>query len=426
MGEGLISRVTVRAAKALAALGVGAALLAGGVWALWLASPSKQVLVGANGVELSGFEAMRPPSEGLFPVMQGGLWGFSDKSGKMAVAAAFLEVGSFSEKTAPVQAAPGLWLYVDKAGEGVFDEVFEDALSFSNGMAFAKRGGLWGVLDTAGKWLYPPTVRDVHEAGRAGKEAAPAFGAKPGWAARVGSAVYLNDGSGLAEVSGLGVLRMPGEVRPELSGTAASPVAAQSGWRFAVLQGAPVLKRSGQAEVRGCQRVWDLGFGAFSCETNGVETVYHEGKSRPSLRGSGFFGGPPGWFLRVEDGRVVAESKEGVVVDGSYAVYERRWKGMWLKRFGEWVLLMPNGKVASGCYVSVGFPGALSQEGRGEWFLARSGCQRAWAAGMMEAAHKRVAEAFGSGRIAPWHRMSTTRRQVWPRRDEPTENQAGG
>lgn len=55
----------------------------------------------------------------------------------------------------------GLWGFVSPEGEVVLEPTFEDAKSFSKGMAPVLREGKWGYIDKTGEFLIPPTFEDA-------------------------------------------------------------------------------------------------------------------------------------------------------------------------------------------------------------------------------------------------------------------------
>lgn len=93
-------------------------------------------------------------------------WGYLDKAGKFAIKPQFNNAQSFSEGLAGVQIG-WRWGYINKAGAVVIKPQFDRAEPFSEGLAFAQGGGIsaafllqegkvftsWGYIDTTGKWV---------------------------------------------------------------------------------------------------------------------------------------------------------------------------------------------------------------------------------------------------------------------------------
>jgi hypothetical protein len=138
-----------------------------------------------------------------------GRFGFVDLSGSWRIGPAFKRVASFSEGFAyavseyrgaleyeefidnrgdlafdadtwvpeersvnwPFQVGEGLAAFMDEdeevgfldtAGEVAIQPGWEDALPFSNGLAAAKLGGLWGYIDRQGAWAIAPTFAEAY------------------------------------------------------------------------------------------------------------------------------------------------------------------------------------------------------------------------------------------------------------------------
>lgn len=62
----------------------------------------------------------------------------------------------------------GRWGYIDATGHLVISPRFENASSFSEGLAAACRKGKWGFIDTDGKWVIEPRYRYAFGFGDAG------------------------------------------------------------------------------------------------------------------------------------------------------------------------------------------------------------------------------------------------------------------
>ncbi len=137
------------------------------------------------------FEDVMPFSEGLAPVSVGGKWGYIDRSGKMVISPQF-DFGSmfieglalvsladrwgfisssgqfavnpiyyrgshgFSDGLAAVRMNGGKFGYIDVSGKKVIEARFDDANSFSEGIAAVKVGEYWGFIDHAGRMVIEP------------------------------------------------------------------------------------------------------------------------------------------------------------------------------------------------------------------------------------------------------------------------------
>jgi hypothetical protein len=89
-------------------------------------------------------------SDGLAAVHKGG-WGYIDRTGKVVIPARYLQARPFSEGVAPVKGQSG-WLFIDKTGRPVDGlSGFEDATSFSGGLAAVQVGGKWRFITREGQ-----------------------------------------------------------------------------------------------------------------------------------------------------------------------------------------------------------------------------------------------------------------------------------
>ena len=117
-----------------------------------------------------------PPAAGsapLFPVVQGGKWGYVDRAGRVVVSPRFDEAERFSEGLAPVRTGkqPG---YADETGKVVLVPGFAPAggtlhRRFSGGRAVVRSGARLGFIDRTGRLAVPArwlTAEDFSE-GRA-------------------------------------------------------------------------------------------------------------------------------------------------------------------------------------------------------------------------------------------------------------------
>ena len=96
---------------------------------------------------------LRDFHEGLAAVRTG-RWGYMDPSGRTAIALEYQEAGSFSEGLAPVR-KNGLYGYIDKEGKVVIPFRFSHAESFSEGMAFVRtEDGSQGYIGHDGEMLF--------------------------------------------------------------------------------------------------------------------------------------------------------------------------------------------------------------------------------------------------------------------------------
>ena len=88
----------------------------------------------------------------LYPIMQQGMQGYIDASGKVVIEPKYAEVGKFSEEMAAVKpAADGKWGYIDSTGNLTIPAQFDMAREFSQGFAAVRSGNKWQFIDKTGK-----------------------------------------------------------------------------------------------------------------------------------------------------------------------------------------------------------------------------------------------------------------------------------
>jgi len=95
--------------------------------------------------------------------------GFMDKNGAVKIPARYLWADDFSEGLAVVEtkAADGTYsfFYINTNGERVFNQTYQDAYAFSEGLAFAMSSGKYGIIDKNGTMVVRPTFSTVDNAG---------------------------------------------------------------------------------------------------------------------------------------------------------------------------------------------------------------------------------------------------------------------
>ena len=108
-------------------------------------------------------------SEGLVPISTKGKWGFMDKTGKLVIEAKFEDAESFSEGLAAVKVhreetvwcppdatgsrsgATMMWGYIDKTGKMIIPALFNSAAPFSEGVAAVRKCDEAFFVDKTGK-----------------------------------------------------------------------------------------------------------------------------------------------------------------------------------------------------------------------------------------------------------------------------------
>ena len=106
-------------------------------------------------------------NDGLFPVVQGGKWGYIDRSGKIAIKPQFDAAYPFYDDVAKVMIGirfeNAKWSYIDKSGKIISQEQTSNRLEdFSKGLGAAcldrkdEIGYLCGYMDSGGRWAIEP------------------------------------------------------------------------------------------------------------------------------------------------------------------------------------------------------------------------------------------------------------------------------
>jgi len=116
---------------------------------------------GAEAIPI-GFHKARPFSGGSAAVKVAQLWGYIAPSGVFQVTPRFdgtgkakrypdIRAGAFVDGLAPVWVGQDYYRFIDKNGRFAFERGFDDANSFSEGLAAIKQGHRFGYIDKAGQ-----------------------------------------------------------------------------------------------------------------------------------------------------------------------------------------------------------------------------------------------------------------------------------
>ncbi|MCS0634535.1 WG repeat-containing protein [Streptomyces sp. LP05-1] len=140
--------------------------------------------------------------------------GWIDPSGAPALSGPYAAVGRFSAcGLAGVRlASTGKCGYVDRSGRLVVPARFDGVRPFGpDGLAGARTGELWGLIDRAGAWVEKPrfhrlTAYRAH--GLAWFLEAPAGGYREGWLDGRGRVMVDSDGRDVSEAVGCGLIRV--------------------------------------------------------------------------------------------------------------------------------------------------------------------------------------------------------------------------
>lgn len=95
--------------------------------------------------------------EDLKSFFSGGLYGFKDSAGSIAIPARFKEVRIFSQGLAAVKNSEGLWGYIDVYGYQAVPFLYSNAKEFSEGLAAVREPGgeLYGYIDLKNNLVIP-------------------------------------------------------------------------------------------------------------------------------------------------------------------------------------------------------------------------------------------------------------------------------
>lgn len=99
---------------------------------------------------------------GCRPVRSGTLFGFADERGNEVITPIYAQALGFSQNLAAVKNAEGKWGYIDSEGQLVIPYMFDEANSFSNGLALVKADGLYGYIHTDGSYAVAPIYTEAY------------------------------------------------------------------------------------------------------------------------------------------------------------------------------------------------------------------------------------------------------------------------
>ena len=112
-------------------------------------------------------DAVRRFSEGLAAVRSAAGWVFADIYTSVAVVGDFQAAREYTEGLAPVQDNAGLWGYIDRSGKYTIPAQFDQAYSFSDGLAGVQVGDKRGFITPDGRFAVDPQFDDFrrHDGG---------------------------------------------------------------------------------------------------------------------------------------------------------------------------------------------------------------------------------------------------------------------
>lgn len=94
-------------------------------------------------------------SMSLFPITQGGLWGYIDSTGTPVIQPRFNRAFHFYDGMALVETDSGFG-YINQEGEFAVEPRFEDGWHFAGDVAPVQANGKWGFIDRSGDMVVDP------------------------------------------------------------------------------------------------------------------------------------------------------------------------------------------------------------------------------------------------------------------------------
>lgn len=152
-------RPGVYADATVIANGVGAVTEDGSTWALIGADGSTRTPYEYEEVAVNGRGEVCC-AERLF-VKKDGTYRLADPNGNLLNGQAYEDADAFYEDSYAAVKKDGVWLFIDTSGKEQDLGKYEEAKSFSNGLAAVKADGMWGYIDLQGKQAIAPVFYDA-------------------------------------------------------------------------------------------------------------------------------------------------------------------------------------------------------------------------------------------------------------------------
>ncbi len=99
--------------------------------------------------------------DGFFVAREGGSYGLYNRKGEKAADISGRDMDVYLGEGVAYQGENGMWGYMDKKGRILIEPQFEDARSFSHGLAGVCVDGQWGFINSAGKIVIDCQYLDV-------------------------------------------------------------------------------------------------------------------------------------------------------------------------------------------------------------------------------------------------------------------------
>ncbi len=100
----------------------------------------------------------------LFRIVQNGKWGYIDPTGKIVIAPRFEQATSFTEGMARIKVGK-LFGFIDVTGKLVVPARYPAASDYSEGLARVMVGSKWGFIDKSGRMVIPAIFSDASDFG---------------------------------------------------------------------------------------------------------------------------------------------------------------------------------------------------------------------------------------------------------------------
>lgn len=143
-----------------------AAVQMNGTWSLIDSTGADLTGKDYNAVVMDGSQAVFR-NERIF-VSNGSGYQMITSSGEVVGGDTYEDVRLFNDTTYAAVKSDGKWHFIDKEGTDVLERQYEDAHSYSNGLAAVKENGLWGFIDLNGDMVIEPQFEDAGDFNQSG------------------------------------------------------------------------------------------------------------------------------------------------------------------------------------------------------------------------------------------------------------------
>jgi hypothetical protein len=120
----------------------------------------KILLFIAFSIAISAGQVFAQQDQFLMPAKKYGKWGFVNKSGDWIINNQYEEAYYFSEGLAAVKYF-GVWGFIDRHGSWVIQPAYRNAKPFREGLACVMKDNYWGYITKNGDWHFEPKLKVV-------------------------------------------------------------------------------------------------------------------------------------------------------------------------------------------------------------------------------------------------------------------------